>query len=143
VRSFFISGTFPGAHDQRDWNRIDVRSKFVNKSYGILGDGGFFFNRVTDNYSIIGLKPYKRPKGGTLSDQQKVYNKQRSQYRVIVENSISQLKRWRVFKSIFRHHSSIKIMKINFNHVVLIVAMFVNMKIEKTPLRKNDWKPST
>ena len=33
-----------GAHDQSHWNELNLRNLFVEKSYGVLGDGGFTFN---------------------------------------------------------------------------------------------------
>jgi hypothetical protein len=80
-----------GAHDQREWNAFNVRSKFIGKQYGILGDGGFFFNRNDDTVKIKAAKPYKREKGRELTEDQKKFNKKLSQYRVVVENVIGQV----------------------------------------------------
>jgi hypothetical protein len=80
-----------GAHDQREWNTFEVRQKFIGKKFGILGDGGFYFNRIEDKEKIIAAKPFKREKGKQLTEEQKEFNKKLSQYRVVVENSIGQV----------------------------------------------------
>ncbi len=69
----FVSKPRMGAHDQSHWNELGLRDKFIGKSYGILGDGGFTFNR----------------KNQDLTEDQKEFNKQLSELRVVVENSIS------------------------------------------------------
>lgn len=40
-------------------SKTDDRGK-VNKEYGILGDGGFAFNREQVEEKIIGFKPHKK-----------------------------------------------------------------------------------
>jgi hypothetical protein len=80
-----------GAHDQREWNANQVRQKFIGKNYGIMGDGGFYFNRNEDMDKIIAAKPHKREKGKELTEEQKKFNKKLSQYRVVVENVIGQV----------------------------------------------------
>lgn len=80
-----------GAHDQREWNAHNIREKFIGKSYGIMGDGGFYFNRAEDTVEIKAAKPHKREQGKELTDDQKKFNRKLSQYRVVVENVIGQV----------------------------------------------------
>ena len=89
----FISPHNIGAHDQREWNLLHLRDSFENKPYEIIGDGGFSFNRCFDTLPIKGLKPKPRTQVGTLSDEDKIFNKELAQYRVIVENTIGQVKK--------------------------------------------------
>lgn len=139
----WISPTFRGAHDQRDFNRTNIRDWFVGKDYGLLADGGFTLNRVSDSVKIKGLVPRKRPKKGKLTDADKIYNKNISQYRVVVENSIGKLKSWRVLKGIFRQQKESEHMKIHIDDVIYVCAVLANREIEKIPLRKPGWKPTT
>jgi len=42
--------------------------------FGIMGDGGFTFNQKEDVTKIIGYSPYKKPKGGSLTVEEKNWN---------------------------------------------------------------------
>jgi hypothetical protein len=63
-------------------NELDLRSRFVNKNYGIAGDGGFYFNRKSDTIPIIGYIPIKKQKNDSLTSEQKNYNRKLSELRV-------------------------------------------------------------
>ena len=43
----YFSPVQVGAHDQKQWNYLNLRSLFLGKTYGIIGDGGFTFNQKT------------------------------------------------------------------------------------------------
>lgn len=137
----WISPTFRGAHDQRDFNRVPVRDWFVGKDYGLLADAGFTLNRTFDQLKIKGLTPKKRKRGQRLSAEDKLYNTRISQYRVIVENSIGQLKAWRVLKGVYRQHRESEHMHIALDDVLYVSAVLTNMRLEKKPLRAPGWKP--
>jgi hypothetical protein len=47
--------------------------------------------------------PYKKPKGGKLTDEEKEYNKGLSRFRVRVEHKIGQVKRFRIVSDPFRN----------------------------------------
>jgi hypothetical protein len=87
---------------------------------------------------IIGYKPYKKPKKGNLTPEQKEYNKSLSNMRVVVKNSIRRVKRWRIFRLIYRHWRSGK-GQINIDNVLTVVVVLSNRQIKKTPSRSNDW----
>lgn len=127
-----------GAHDQSHWNELNLRSKFVGSSFGICGDGGFTFNRKQDQEEIIGYKPYKKPKNGTLTEEQKQYNKRLSQMRVIVENTIARVKQWKILKGTFRHYHEDK-GQLDLNQILTVVVALTNRNIRKTPLRRSTW----
>jgi hypothetical protein len=65
-------------------NELDLRSRFVNKNYGIAGDGGFYFNRKSDTIPIIGYTPIKKQKNDSLttSEQKNYNNRKLSELRV-------------------------------------------------------------
>ena len=63
-----------GTHDQAHWNELNLRQKFVGKTFGIIGNDGFTFNQIEDEQKIIGYKPFKTPKGGSLNTDQKLWN---------------------------------------------------------------------
>src|SRR5690242_17764361 len=39
-------------NDQKQWKSLGLHSLFLGKGYGILGDGGFTFNKATDPQRI-------------------------------------------------------------------------------------------
>jgi hypothetical protein len=43
-RLIFGSDPMIEALDQSHWNALQLREKFINKNYGVIGDGGFTFN---------------------------------------------------------------------------------------------------
>jgi len=86
-----------------------LRSRFIDKNFAIGGDGGFTFNRKRDEVKINSYKPFKANHGTPLTEEQKKYNKHLSQMRVIVENTISRVKQWKICKGVFRHFEEITI----------------------------------
>ena len=54
----YVSPASSLVHDQALWNAEQVRKKFENIPYGLLGDGGFFFNPKKSSLpDIIGFTP--------------------------------------------------------------------------------------
>ena len=84
-------------------SRRALRERFLQKDYGIGGDGGFYFNRKLDKEHIKGFNPRRGRKGNTLTDEDIAWNRKFSQMRVIVENAIGRLKKWRVLKGLYSH----------------------------------------
>lgn len=137
-------------HDQSWWNSCGLRENFEGKDFGIIGDGGYYFNRSSDTVRILGFKPTARHplthESGTvlakkgLTPEEKEDNTKISHWRVIVEDSISSLKILRVFKSVFRHHSSTDRTNIAFDDVMTIGVNLTNMRLKKSPLRPAGWE---
>ncbi len=67
--------------------------------------------------------PYKKKRNRFLSDDEKEYNKIHSKKRIIVEHTISRLKKYRIMNDIFRN----KLRK--YNRISDIVAGLVNYRI--------------
>ncbi|HEY6535032.1 MAG TPA: transposase family protein, partial [Candidatus Nitrosocosmicus sp.] len=67
--------------------------------------------------------PYKKKRNQFLSDDEKEYNKIHSKMRIIVEHTISRLKKYRIMSYVFRN----KLRK--YNKVSDIVAGLVNYRI--------------
>ena len=127
-----------GAHDQAHWNELGLRETFLGKAYAVIGDGGFTFNRQSDNQQIRGYTPHKRPQGGSLTPEQKDYNKKLAQMRVVVENTIRRVKVWRIFRGTYRHWRN-GTGQINGNEILTIAAVLSNREIHRSPPRKADW----
>ena len=108
-------------------NKEELRKRFVNKPYGVIADGGFIFNRKSDDEKINGFTPFKRD-GGELTQEQKTFNTHLSKMRVVVENTLAQVKQWRVLKGVYRHFNLNRKNTIDFNQVFffpLIIEMSI------------------
>ena len=127
-----------GAHDQAHWNELGLRETFLGKAYGVLGDGGFTFNRQHDEQQIRGYTPHKKPQGGSLTPEQKDYNKKLAQMRVVVENTIRRVKVWRIFRGTYRHWRN-GTGQINGDEILTIAVVLSNREIRRSPPRKTNW----
>lgn len=130
----YFSPTRIGAHDQAHWNELQLRNRFAGKDYGIMGDGGFTFNRLDDAVLIRGYKPIKSPS----TPAEKKFNKCLSQMRVVVENSIRRVKQWRVFQGVYRHWQ-LGQGQLPIDDVLAVVVSLSNRKIKQCPPRSADW----
>lgn len=144
----YLSPIDAGSCDQTIWNHENLRKLYENKPYGILGDGGFTFNRKNDSIEIVSEKPKKRPKktrsqpGANLSVSDKAKNTTISKYRVVVENTIGQLKRWKILSGRYRHYTASKdSQQIDLEDVLWVCGCLTNHKIKKKPLRQDNWRP--
>ena len=104
----------------------------------MLADAGFTLNPLGLE-PIIGYVPNKRSAHeSSLSDEEKRYNKKLSSFRVVVENAIGQIKRWKIVGGVFRLHCNPN-EPLTATMIFSIVASFTNLKIKKTPLRSAEW----
>ena len=136
----YNSSMVPGAHDQREWNHFNLRERFVGKTYGILGDSGFTFNRRGEQNIIQGYVPVKRLPNASLSEESINYNTKLSKTRVVVENSIGQLKKWGVLSGKLRMCTNNN-RNIEFYNMVLInIVVLTNRQMDIKPLRPDNWE---
>lgn len=127
-----------GAHDQSHWNELELRKRFISKDFGIMGDGGFSFNRTQDQERIEGATPFKRLPHQPLTPEQKKWNRNLSQVRVVVENAIRVIKSYKILSGVFRHWRYGK-GQIKGKHILTVCVTLANRKIVKTPLRRRNW----
>jgi hypothetical protein len=57
--------------------------------------------------------------------------------RVIIENTISRIKQWRIFKGVFRHWRNGE-GQLNVDDILQVVVFLTNRKIKQSPLRNED-----
>jgi hypothetical protein len=120
------SATVPGAkHDKKLYDESGVNER-LNEDEAMMGDSGFQ-GIQKDHRAVL---PAKKPKGGELTDTQKARNRRISHYRVVVENTICQLKTFRVLAHVYRHART------SHSDVFAIVAVLVNRRIRCHPLRQ-------
>jgi hypothetical protein len=121
-----VSGTHPGkVHDFNIYKGKKNRHRFPaipeNADSGYQG-----IHKIKKDAEI----PYKKPKGGELSPEQKKFNRELSKKRIKVENVIREIKIFKVVSDIYRNRRRGHGIKIN------IIAGIVNMKTEKRLLKK-------
>lgn len=71
------------------------------------------------------ITPFKKPKGGKLTEEQKAFNKQLGSIRVRVEHCIGWVKNWAIIATRFRCAHSI------YTLVMQVVCGFVNIQTER------------
>lgn len=142
-------------NDQACWLETELRSRFVNKPYGIIADGGFTFNYQDKTRSlpdIIAFTLHKRPRRtkanperGRLTGEQKRENVELSKTRVVVENTIHRLKIYKILGTKLRHYwpgnDTLEDKGISPVLIVRVVAMLTNRAIHCNPIRSMNWVP--
>jgi DDE superfamily endonuclease len=120
-----VSPTVPGAqHDKKLYDESGVGG-YLDEDEAMMGDSGF--QGIQHQHPAI--LPHKKPKAGELTDDQKKYNRRVSRVRVVVENTIAQIKTFRVMAEIYRHDRE------GYHDLFQIVAVLVNRRIRRRPLR--------
>ncbi len=120
-----VSPTVPGSqHDKKLYDESGV-SASLDEDEAMMGDSGF--QGIQHEHPAI--LPHKKPKGGELTKVQKKYNRRVSRVRVVVENTIAQIKTFRVTAEVYRHPRE------DYNDIFQIVAVLVNRRIRRHPLR--------
>lgn len=120
-----ISETVPGScHDKKLYDESGVGDQLDDEE-AMMGDSGFQGIQRQHRTAL----PHKKPKGGELTQAQKDYNRRLSQVRVVVENTIAQIKTFRVVAEVYRHARE------GYNTIFRIVAVLINRRIRQRPLR--------
>jgi hypothetical protein len=120
-----VSETVPGSqHDKKLYDESDVGDQ-LDEDEAMMGDSGFQ-GIQKDHKAVL---PDKKPKGGELTDAQKKRNHRISRKRIVVENTIAQLKTFRVLYHVYRHAREA------YNDFFRIVAALVNRRMRRRPLR--------
>ena len=120
------SDTVPGAtHDKKLYDESGVSAR-LDEDEAMMGDSGFQ-GIQKDHRAVL---PDKKPRGGTLTDEQRARNRRISHYRIVVENTICQLKTFRVLAQVYRHARQ------SHSDVFAIVVALVNRRIRRRPLRQ-------
>jgi transposase len=120
-----FSDTVPGSqYDKSLFDASGVTDQ-LDQDEAIMGDSGYQ-GIQHDHRAVL---PDKKPKGGELTDAQKARNHRVSQARIVVENTIAQLKTFRVLADRYRHPRA------SHHQAFGIVVGLVNQRIERRPLR--------
>ncbi len=125
-------------HDQKQWNDLNLRERFLGKDYAIMGDGGFTFNLKAAHDTIKAYSPKKSNPTHPLTDIEKDNNRALSQMRVVIENTFSRLKSFHVLKGTYRHFRN-EGGQLDLNQILTDLAALTNRKIKQHPIRPQDW----
>ena len=91
-----VSHSYPGrVHDKRVY---DTEQVVIPRETEAIGDLGYQGSVLT--------VPNKKSKGGTLSEQEKAYNRKHASERILVEHIIGKLKIFKILKDRFRNELS-------------------------------------
>lgn len=92
-----VSPSQPGSHHDLAVRRSGPKLPNRARAYGDSAYQGYDKEHPAIDY------PYKKPKGGQLTAEEKEYNKGLSRFRVRVEHKIGQVKRFRIVSDPFRN----------------------------------------
>ncbi|WP_124331157.1 transposase family protein [Desulfonema ishimotonii] len=121
-----VSKTYPGrTHDFTIYKKQKKRDRFP----GIpkKADNGYQGIRKYDRNAEI---PYKKPRGGELTAEQKNFNRRLSKKRIRVENTTRKIKIFKIMPDTYRNRRRVRNLRAN------IIAGMVNMKMTERELRK-------
>jgi hypothetical protein len=110
-----VSTSQPGSRHDLAVRRSGPKLPKGARAYGDSAYQGYDKQHKAVDY------PYKKPKGGELTEEEKEYNKGLSRFRVRVEHKIGQVKRFRIISNPFRNPRRTHYTKIS------IIAGIVNM----------------
>jgi hypothetical protein len=111
-----VSSSQPGSRHDLAIRRAGPNLPRGARAYGDSAYQGYDKEHKATDY------PYKKPKGGQLTEEEKEYNKGLSRFRVRVEHKIGQVKRFRIVSDSFRNPRRTHFTKAS------IIAGIVNME---------------
>ena len=77
----------------------------------------------------------------TLSPEQKAFNNHLSKLRVVVEDTISCMKKFSVIRGIYRHYSVNKARSsLPLDLVVHVIGLLTNFHLGKSPIQGRNWR---
>ncbi len=107
----FLSDTYEGAvHDKRVADEANYRFPAGSILIQDLGLQGFESAEVTI------IQPFKKPRGGQLSDEQKAYNAFVARLRIRIEHAIGGVKRFRIVKD------KLRLWRDDVRHAIMLVC---------------------
>lgn len=79
--------------------------EFLSDNEVGMGDGAYAGVARSDSSELYMCVPYKKPAHGDLTGDERRFNTEQRRYRVVVENTIGQIKKWKVVGNgkAFRH----------------------------------------
>ena len=93
----FVSEAKGAVHDFEMYKQSGLR---LHEDILFVGDSGFA--GIADIH-LFSLLPFKKPKGGVLTEAQKEFNRSLAQYRIRIEHVNRSIKRFKIFQQRYRN----------------------------------------
>jgi hypothetical protein len=124
-----VSASVPGAtHDLPLLHGSGVLER-LGEGEGAMRDKGYAgVGRYYPDLPLV--LPYKKPRGGELSEGQKGHNRLVARHRIVAEHTMAQLNRFTVLAQVFRAKQ-----RQRHGQVIQVVAKLVNQRLAVTPLK--------
>lgn len=118
-----VAGSVPDINLLRQTGTLDR----LNEGEAAMFDAGYQgVRKDAPDRSLY--HPYRASRGHPLTDDQKAANHILSHYRIVVEHTLAQLKRFLILAHVFRHARSL------YNQIFRVVAGLANHRIAGRPL---------
>jgi len=126
-----VSASVPGAtHDLTLLVGSGVLASLGEGEAAMMDKG---YAGVGNHYpGVAVVLPYKRPRRGELSDEQRAHNRQVARHRIVVEHTMAQLNRFTVLRQVYRAKR-----RDRHSRVTRVVAKLVNRRLAVTPLKNH------
>lgn len=124
-----LSESVPGGvtHDLTLLRQTDVLSELAADEAAMLDKG---YVGIQNDYPHVRLYlPFKARRNHPLTDEQKVFNRILSRYRIVVEHTNALLNKFQVLVQVFRHGRAWH------SQLIRVVAGLVNRRIQAKPLK--------
>jgi flagellar capping protein FliD len=93
----FVSEAKGAVHDFEMYKQSGLR---LHDDILFVGDSGF--QGVADIH-LFSVTPFKKPKGGELTEEQKEFNRSLAKYRTRIEHVNRRIKRFKIFQQRYRN----------------------------------------
>jgi len=93
----FVSEAKGAVHDFEMYKRSGLR---LHDDILFVGDSGF--QGICDIH-LFSVTPFKKPKGGELTEEQKEFNRSLAKYRIRIEHVNRRIKRFKIFQQRYRN----------------------------------------
>jgi hypothetical protein len=104
----------------------------LGEGEGVMADKGYAGLGKHLSPGVPLVIPYRKPRGGELSDEQRAFNREVSRHRIVVEHTMAQLNRFTVLRQVFRAKR-----RERHSQVTRVVAKGVNRRLAVTPLKSH------
>lgn len=132
-----VLGLFFGLHKSNIYRNLQILLPLVQQQTELaLPDGEGAVEEAEEGdkgYQGLGEEasqravtvPHKKPKGGELTEEQKLFNRVFNRGRVVVEHALAHLKVFQVLKQVYRHQRA------KYNTIFRMIAGLVNRRLDR------------
>lgn len=119
-----VSPSVPGSVHDATLLRQSKAADRIPPDVSAMGDSGY--QGIQDDMPERSVAlPYRASRGHPLTPEQKLHNHEISRIRIVVENTIAELKHFRILVDVFRHAVA------RYDSVILAIVGIVNRRIDR------------